>query len=246
MWSRSTQAVSSHSRIGGAHRASAVMTPALYRTRITHLRRAPVHHYFEHRSYSWYVDIDELPRLPRWLRPFARFEARTTSTANRQDTLRRRVDAFLAVERHRAARRQPDHRAAAGRACWARVQPADPVLVPRRRRGAAVTSSPRCTTPRRPTRLPAATRRAASPRWCMKQLYASPFNGRRRPLPVRRHGPTPTLDVRISLHRDNEPGIRRDTARHPAARHRRPRSSGCSWRAAGAVDERRSACGCRA
>ena len=41
-----------------------MLTPALYRTRITHLRRAPVHHYFEHRGYSWYVDVDELPRLP--------------------------------------------------------------------------------------------------------------------------------------------------------------------------------------
>ncbi|PRC55213.1 DUF1365 domain-containing protein, partial [Mycobacterium sp. ITM-2017-0098] len=33
------------------------VSSALYRTRITHLRRAPVHHYFEHRSYSWFVDI---------------------------------------------------------------------------------------------------------------------------------------------------------------------------------------------
>ncbi|MDT5340612.1 MAG: uncharacterized protein QOD90_6117, partial [Mycobacterium sp.] len=31
------------------------MLTALYRTRITHLRRAPVHHYFEQRGYSWYV-----------------------------------------------------------------------------------------------------------------------------------------------------------------------------------------------
>ena len=51
------------------------MLTALYRTRITHLRRAPVHHYFEQRGYSWYVDIDDLPQLPRWLQPFARFEA---------------------------------------------------------------------------------------------------------------------------------------------------------------------------
>jgi len=29
-----------------------MLTPALYRTRITHLRRAPVHHYFEHSGYS--------------------------------------------------------------------------------------------------------------------------------------------------------------------------------------------------
>ena len=30
----------------------AMLTPAIYRTRVTHLRRAPVHHYFEHRGYS--------------------------------------------------------------------------------------------------------------------------------------------------------------------------------------------------
>jgi DUF1365 family protein len=74
--------------------------PALYRTRITHLRRAPVHHYFEQRGYSWYVDLDHLPRLPRLLRPFAKFEARdhlsTPPAPGVTDTLRHRVDAFLA------------------------------------------------------------------------------------------------------------------------------------------------------
>ena len=73
-----------------------MLTPALYRTRITHLRRAPVHHYFEHRSYSWYVDIDRLPELPRWLRPFARFEASDHLDGGPDDTLRDRVDNFLA------------------------------------------------------------------------------------------------------------------------------------------------------
>ena len=76
------------------------MTAVLYRTRITHLRRAPVHHYFEHRSYSWYVDVDDLPRLPRWLRPFARFDTRDhfwpAESGGRQDSLRRRIDAYLA------------------------------------------------------------------------------------------------------------------------------------------------------
>jgi uncharacterized protein len=71
---------------------------ALYRTRITHLRRAPVHHYFEHRGYSWYVDVDDLPKLPRWLRPFARFEAADhfSPPSEGADTLRRRVDGYLA------------------------------------------------------------------------------------------------------------------------------------------------------
>ena len=72
-----------------------MLTPALYRTRITHLRRAPVHHYFEHSGYSWYVDIDRLPQLPRWLRPFARFDARDHLDGGSNDSLRQRIDAFL-------------------------------------------------------------------------------------------------------------------------------------------------------
>ncbi|WP_435405743.1 hypothetical protein MPNTM1_02340 [Mycolicibacterium parafortuitum] len=68
---------------------------ALYRTRITHLRRHPVQHYFERSSYSWFVDLDALPGVPRWLRPFARFEARDHLWDADVDTLRGRVDAFL-------------------------------------------------------------------------------------------------------------------------------------------------------
>ena len=73
-----------------------MLTPALYRTRITHLRRAPVHHYFEHTSYSWYVDIDRLPQLPYWLRPFARFDACDHLHGGPDESLRQRIDAFLA------------------------------------------------------------------------------------------------------------------------------------------------------
>jgi DUF1365 family protein len=73
-----------------------MLTSALYRTRITHLRRAPVHHYFEHHGYSWYVDIDRLPQLPPWLRPFARFDASDHLDGAPNDSLRQRIDAFLA------------------------------------------------------------------------------------------------------------------------------------------------------
>jgi len=73
-------------------------TPALYPTRVTHLHRSPVHHYAEHRSYSWYVDVDELPRLPWWLRPFARFEGADHFTGGPNETLRQRVDGFLASQ----------------------------------------------------------------------------------------------------------------------------------------------------
>lgn len=72
-----------------------MLTPALYRTRVTHVRRAPVHHFFEHRGYSWFIDIDQPPRLPRWLAPFARFDARDHLRGGPKDSLRQRVDAFL-------------------------------------------------------------------------------------------------------------------------------------------------------
>ena len=52
---------------------------------------------FEYRGYSWYVDVDDLPRLPRWLRPFARFDARDHfSAASRTTRCATGVDAFLA------------------------------------------------------------------------------------------------------------------------------------------------------
>ena len=72
------------------------MRAALYRTRITHLRRAPVHHYFEHRSYSWFVDLDALPRVPRWLRPFATGRAGAHLWAAPEAPRRGRVDAYRA------------------------------------------------------------------------------------------------------------------------------------------------------
>ncbi|MBM4575796.1 DUF1365 family protein, partial [Rhodococcus hoagii] len=36
-------------------------TPAIYRTTISHVRTAPLHNAFRYRSYSWLVDIDNLP-----------------------------------------------------------------------------------------------------------------------------------------------------------------------------------------
>ena len=73
-----------------------MLTPAIYRTTITHTRQTPVHHFFEYRSYSWYIDIDELPSLPWWLRPFARFDARDHFAGRPGESLRDRVDAYLA------------------------------------------------------------------------------------------------------------------------------------------------------
>ena len=48
---------------------------AIYRTSISHVRRSPLKNAFTYRSYSWFVDVDRLPRLPRLLRPLAVFRA---------------------------------------------------------------------------------------------------------------------------------------------------------------------------
>ena len=49
--------------------------PALVDGRIGHTRRGQVAHRFRHRVYQWLVDVDDLPRMPRWLRPFSTFSA---------------------------------------------------------------------------------------------------------------------------------------------------------------------------
>lgn len=48
---------------------------AIYRTAISHVRRTPLKNAFTYRSYSWFVDVDQLPRLPFLLRPLAVFLA---------------------------------------------------------------------------------------------------------------------------------------------------------------------------
>ena len=52
--------------------------PALYEVEVRHTRHASVHRDFRHRVYLWLVDLDALPELPGWLRPFARFRVRDT------------------------------------------------------------------------------------------------------------------------------------------------------------------------
>ncbi|MGW0178872.1 DUF1365 domain-containing protein [Nocardia sp. NPDC003345] len=51
------------------------MTARLVYTTIDHVRHTPVRHRFRYRSYSWLVDLDDMPRLPRWLRPLAGLHA---------------------------------------------------------------------------------------------------------------------------------------------------------------------------
>jgi DUF1365 family protein len=186
-------------------RGAGVLTPALYRTRITHLRRAPVHHYFEHHGYSWYVDIDRLPQLPRWLRGFARFDARDHLDGGPNDSLRQRIDAFL-------AERGVDLRGGRITALMqARVlgyvfnpltlywcHDAHGVL---RHIVAEVHNT---YGGRHAYLLPP---HGDHPAMVYKKLYVSPFNDVDGYYLVRAPLPDDELDVRISLHRDSQPAF---------------------------------------
>jgi uncharacterized protein len=175
-----------------------MLTPALYRTRITHLRRAPVHHY-------WYVDIDQLPQLPAWLRPFARFDAGDHLDGHPNDSLRHRIDAFL------AERGINLHGGRITALMQARVlgyvfnpltlywcHDANGVL---RHIVAEVHNT---YGDRHAYLLPPHDER---PAMVSKRLYVSPFNDVDGYYLVRAPLPDAELDVRISLHRDNQPAF---------------------------------------
>ena len=49
--------------------------PSLVVGHVSHTRRTPLNHSFRNRSYQWLVDLDDMPRLPQWLRPLAGFRA---------------------------------------------------------------------------------------------------------------------------------------------------------------------------
>ena len=182
-----------------------MLTSALYRTRITHLRRAPVHHYFEHHGYSWYVDIDRLPQLPRWLRPFARFDACDHLDGAPNDSLRQRIDAFLA---ERGIDLQGGRITALMQArvlgyvfnpltlYWCH----DTQGVVRH----IVAEVHNTYGGRHAYLLPPHDDHPAMVR---KRLYVSPFNDVDGYYLVRAPLPDAELDVRISLHRDNQPAF---------------------------------------
>ena len=71
-------------------------TAAIYRTSIAHVRRTPLKNAFTYRSYSWYVDVDRLPTVPRLLRPLAGFSV-ADHLGDPDGTLRGNVEAFLAT-----------------------------------------------------------------------------------------------------------------------------------------------------
>jgi len=182
-----------------------MLTPALYRTRITHLRRAPVYHYFEYRGYSWYIDLDEPPNLPPWLRPFARFSPDDHFSGDQGQTLRQRLDAFLAGR----GAELPGGRITA--LLQARVlgfvfnplslywcHDADGVL-------RHIVAEVHNTYGERHAYLlpPDGT----SPALVEKRLYVSPFNDVDGYYLVRAPRPDTVLDVTISLHREDQPAF---------------------------------------
>jgi DUF1365 family protein len=67
---------------------------ALYHAEVAHFRHSAPKRAFRHRIYLWLVDLDRLPELPWWLRPFARFEA-GDHLGSPSRTIRENLDAWL-------------------------------------------------------------------------------------------------------------------------------------------------------
>jgi DUF1365 family protein len=71
--------------------------PAIVTGFVRHGRSVPIRHAFRHRMYQWLVDLDDLPRLPRYLRPLARFEVRDHLNG-RGPTIKASLERFLASQ----------------------------------------------------------------------------------------------------------------------------------------------------
>lgn len=71
-------------------------TPAIYDAVVRHARRRDLTTAFAHPLYLWLVDLDALPRLPRLLRPFARFRA-SDHLGDPNRSIRCNVDTYLAA-----------------------------------------------------------------------------------------------------------------------------------------------------
>lgn len=68
----------------------------IYATSIVHARRTPLRHSFRHRSHTWLVDLDDLPRLGL-LGRLASFEPRD-HLGSPERSLRENLDTYLATE----------------------------------------------------------------------------------------------------------------------------------------------------
>ncbi|PRX46486.1 hypothetical protein B0I33_10763 [Prauserella shujinwangii] len=70
--------------------------PALYDATVAHVRHVAPPLSFAHRLHLWLVDLDDLPALPRPLRPFARFDPRDHFRAGDDRPIRVKLDSWLA------------------------------------------------------------------------------------------------------------------------------------------------------
>lgn len=73
-----------------------MISPAIYRSRVTHARRGATANEFSYDHTMWLVDLDDLPRLPWWLRAFARFESRD-HLGDADRPIRANLDRWLAT-----------------------------------------------------------------------------------------------------------------------------------------------------
>ena len=69
------------------------MLPALVEGTVAHTRRTPLKHRFTNRIYQWLVDVDDLPKMPRLLRPFSTFSA-ADHIGDPHDTIRANIERF--------------------------------------------------------------------------------------------------------------------------------------------------------
>ncbi|MET0954253.1 MAG: DUF1365 domain-containing protein [Aeromicrobium sp.] len=71
--------------------------PALVEGTVAHTRRTPLRHRFSNRIYQWLGDVDDLPRMPRLLRPFSTFKA-SDHIGDPDDTIRANIERFCAAQ----------------------------------------------------------------------------------------------------------------------------------------------------
>jgi uncharacterized protein len=72
-----------------------LVSAALFTCDITHVRTQPIRRAFRYGSYLWLVDLDDLPRVARPLRPLARFRA-GDHLGDPAASIRANVDSYLA------------------------------------------------------------------------------------------------------------------------------------------------------
>ena len=69
---------------------------ALYEGQVMHTRPSGARYLFRHGVYMWLVDLDRLPRMPAWLRPFAGIRSRD-HLGDPARSIRANLDSFLAL-----------------------------------------------------------------------------------------------------------------------------------------------------